>query len=60
MTLLKPALILALLAGLAACSPATIAPYGDGAAPGPGASRAARTPGELTELDIIRVVQSSL
>ena len=56
MTLWKPALGLAVALGLTACAPAP-APRGDG---GFVASRAARTPGTLTEIDIVRAVQSSL
>lgn len=58
MTLWKPSLVLAL--ALAACAPVTPAPRGAGATAAPVASRAARTPGTLTEIDIVRAVQSSL
>jgi hypothetical protein len=56
MTLWKPALGLALALALTACAPAETALQGDAAA----ASRAARSPGTLTEIDIVRAVQSSL
>ena len=57
MTLWKPALGLALGIALTACAPFAPLPAGDGAAP---AGRAARTPGTLTEIDIVRAVQASL
>ena len=57
MTLWKPALGLAMALAMTACAPAAPAPRGDG---GFVASRAARTPGTLTEIDIVRAVQASL
>ena len=57
MSFTKPALGLAVALALSACAPV---PQGAGASAAPVTSRAARTPGMLTEIDIVRAVQSSL
>ena len=61
MTLWKTAIGLGLGFALTACDAPTVpAPGGYGASSGPAASRAARTPGTLSEIDIVRAVQASL
>jgi hypothetical protein len=60
MTLWKPVLAVALAVVVTACSPTAPLPGGEVGFAAPVASRADRTPGTLTELDIVRAVQSSL
>ena len=60
MTLWKTALGLGLAFALTGCDATTIPAGGYGASATPVASRAARTPGTLTEVDIVRAVMSSL
>ncbi|MGQ0564749.1 MAG: hypothetical protein ACT4OK_06725 [Gemmobacter sp.] len=60
MTLWKPALGLALVAAMAACSPMGPATLDDGASGSPGVGRAARMPGTLSTSDMVQSVQSSL
>ena len=60
MSFTKPALGLAVALALSACAPMLPVPQGAGASAAPVTSRAARTPGILTEIDIVRAVQSSL
>ena len=62
MTLWKTAIALGLAFALTACdAPTTLpAPGGYSASSTPVASRAARTPGTRSEVDIVRAVMSSL
>ena len=60
MTLWKPALGLGLAFALTACDAPTMTAPGAYGAGAPVASRAARTPGTLSEVDIVRAVMSSL
>ncbi len=60
MTTWKPVLGLTLGLALSACVSTAPDTGGAGASAAPVTSRAARTPGILTEIDIVRAVQASL
>ena len=57
MSLLKPALCFAVVLGLGGCATTVPLDLGEGASV---TSRSARMPGVLSEIDIVRAVQSSL